>query len=298
MTNDFSLLFKKYSVPAIFSLIGILMIIMGLATDPVQGTTWFVSSLMVFVSGVITILHSSGSISKRLALMLGIGSGLASAVVLISTYFTITNQVKFNEDRDLSTAQTEQHLTDVRTAQKCFVDHHRTYAKTWEELEEFVKNGMVDELISEGTVPVRTLTIAEYKMLYKGNPLLDNNMKESEALKLSKMSNPAADLMDFRRDTIKVSVFKKFFSSRSYLETRAKLGLGKLDVKDLRYVPFTDRKGMFKMETKDSIPGGTGEPLLMVTGKYPMPTIVGAKPEAVSFGSLVIPGLSGTWEGR
>ena len=68
MVGNFSISLKKYSVPVLFFILGILLFYAGISGK--QNMTFMISAVMMFVAGVMSILYSSGSFKSILLYIL------------------------------------------------------------------------------------------------------------------------------------------------------------------------------------------------------------------------------------
>lgn len=294
MTGSLSLILKKYSVPALFTIIGLVMVILGIQSQ--QNAQYQIATIMMFCAGVLSFLYSSGNISSKVLTILGVVAGIASIVALGLSYKSVASTQAHIKKYEKTVLEAENNLRDIRTAQKAFAEKNGRYAKDWAELKDFILNGQVPFVVQEGVVPSRKITEQERNFLYGDNRAIDNNMSELEAYRLSKMPNPPADLMGFKRDTVMVSFSSTKFDSKSYKTGRQKAGLPPFDVDALPFIPNAGGR-KWKMETKDSVQiGDEFFPAIRVWGKLPIARIEGEEPEEMSFGKLTTNDTGGSWE--
>lgn len=295
MTNNFSILFKKYSVPVLLLILGITLLVVGISNK--QGSSFMLSSVLMFIAGGLSLLYSSGKMKTMFLVIFGVLAGLAGVVMLVISWGEVSSEMDTQARNKLTETTAKQNLEDIIYIQKEYQARNGVYAGTWDEMTDFVKNGKVDYVYSEGSVPGRKLERAESNYLYNDNRPLDNNMTEIEAHRLSKWKQGPryADFKGFRRDTVQVSLLQTKFQSRSYLEARQISGLGPFYPDSLRFIPFTKGKKEWKLQTKDSLDTGDGNkaPAILVEGTLPFVK------KKMSFGSLTSPNeLSGSWEDK
>lgn len=296
MTNNFSVLFKKYSVPVLLLILGITLLVIGVAKD--QGMLFKSSSVLMFVAGAMSLLYSSGKMKTILLVVFGVLAGIAGVVMLWFSWDEVSDEITVQNRNKLLQTTAKQNLQDVVFIQKKYQERNGVYAGTWDELIDFVKNGTVDYVNASGSVPPEKLIREEAKYIYgpNDNRPLDNNMTELEAWKLSKWTQgPRYNELfrNFKRDTLQQSILEAKFESPSYLDARRISGLGKFYPDSLRYIPMTKGKQEWKLETIDSLDLGDGNkaPAVKVSGTLPY-----IKKE-MFFGSLTTPNdLSGSWE--
>ena len=298
MTSQLSVLLKKYSIPVLLFIVGIIMLSVGLKNN--QDGMFMVSSIMMFAAGGISILYSSGKFKPAVAYAIGIVAGIAAIVVLYKSWDTVSSTEEYMSNYEKCKMLAKQNLEDVRYVQKAYAEQNGVYLSDWNALIDFVNNGKVPFVESQGAVPARKIDVDERKYLYNDNRAIDVDMTEEEAYRLSKWTegpNWQTDFVNFKRDTVMVSLLKMKFQSRSYKENREKMGFYPFVADSLPVIPFT--KTQWLMETKDSIKiNDVNYPALMVSGEIPFADVQGKNDdkEAMSFGSLTTNTLEGTWE--
>jgi hypothetical protein len=291
--SNISVILKKYSIPFLFFVVGISMVVIGVVTT--QNNLWFIASLMALAAGTLSIIYSGGFLKMIIGKVIGVVAGICAIIALYFASQTVNETVEEQKLIKETMLLVQQNLSDVRAAQKAYREKNGVFAHTWDELEEFMKNGLVPEVVVEGDVPARKLTMEENAFLYSKNKAIDNNMTEMDAYRLSKAATRFPEFANFKRDTVMVNFFERQFNNKSYLQRRDKAGFGKLYVDSLKFIPLTKGKEMFTMTALDSIPIGADMlPALEVKGTLPF-KLEGKKVE-ISFGSLTTADLSGSWE--
>lgn len=298
MTGQFSVLFKKYSVPIILLILALAMLIVGIKDQ--QGSTFMISSVMMFAASGISLLYSSGKFKPFLATIIGAVAGLIALFLFYQSYDSVVSTDTYNKNYNKCKLLAQQNLEDIRYVQKAYAEQNGVYISDWNSFTEFIRNGKVPFVDAQGVVPNRKITPEENNFLYPGNPPIDNNMTETEAFRLSKWiegPNWQVDFANFKRDTIMVSLYDTKFKSRSYRENREKLGFYEFNPDSLPIIPFTKKE--WKLETLDSIQVGDAKaPAMRVSGLIPFAEIQGKNDdtEEMYFGSLTTPDLDGSWE--
>jgi hypothetical protein len=297
MTSNFSVIAKKYAVPALFLIIGLAMFIFGMKEN--QDATFRFASIMMFVAGGLSVLYSTGQFKTTFIVIFGGLAGVAALATLWMSWDSVSATAKYNEDYKLCRGKSIQNLSDIRYAQKEYAEKFGVYAKDWKTLVDFVETGTVAYVDAKGVVPGRKITEIERDLLYTGKPVVDNNMTEMEAYRLSKLPSCPEDLLGFKRDTIQISLKLMKYSSKSYIEGRLKAGYGKFYSDSLPYIPFTGGREMWKLETKDSVLMGDQKvPTIQISGDIPFARVQtkGKAKEYMSLGKLTTNETSGTWE--
>lgn len=299
--DNIGVLIRKFSVPALFIIIGLGVLIFGFSSD--QNGFFKFSAGMMLAAGVLSALFSLGKLRPIVVIGTGVLFGVVAALLLFYSYKTVSTTLTYEKDRTLCMEMAKQNLTDIRFLQK--IHHEKTgkYINNWEDLVDFAKNGTMPQLISKGTVPSEKITSEERDYLYGDNRPIDNKMTEEEALRLSKWKEGPRyhELFEgFVRDTQQVRILTRKFRSKSYMENRIKNDLGSFDPEALPYIPFTDNKEKWDLKVKDSVTIGdlTGS-AIYVGGSIPFGPFEDSKYRiVVEFGSKTLSTLDteGSWE--
>lgn len=296
MTN-YGVLLKKFSLPVLFVIMGVGMLYFGFTSK--QNTIFNLSSLLLFVSAILSFLYSWGGLSRKIFVFTGVFSGVVSLVLLYLSYQSVKDTEVYNSNYKACKSLAISNLSDLRTIQMEYLKTYKKYASSPEELKEFLKIATTDSIATQGTVPSRKLTVAERDFLYNDNRPIDNNMNLNEAYRLSKSKNCPADLKDFKYDTLKTSLIgSKFMWNKSYKESRAKSGFYKFNVDSLFVVPFTGGKEKWKFEVATVKKGKDDVPVMRISGKIPFAEVQGKKNELLFVGKLDVPEATpvGSWE--
>ncbi|MFT6244943.1 MAG: hypothetical protein ACJA0U_002419 [Salibacteraceae bacterium] len=299
MIDNLSLFFKKYFVPTVFVVVGIVIIGLGIAKD--QGGIFMFSAVLMFGAGAISILYSLGKLKPLLVYIIGGVMGLIAVFTLYMSWDSVATTQQYNESSKKCQLKAKQNLTDISYIQKSYKEKNGVYLKNWESLIEYAKTGTVPEYVSEGVVPSVRLNVEERDYLYGDDRALDKNMTEEEAYRLSLWKQgPRYNqyFSNFVRDTNQVSLLKSKFETRSYREARIKEELGNFYVDSLPFIPYTNGKDIWKMEAKDSIffNDMTG-PSIFIYGTLPYAKEEGsARKIVMTLGKLTTFEHTGSWE--
>lgn len=303
MKGNVSVLVNKFAIPAVLLVLGLFMLIVGVKNG--QGAMFMLASVMMLLAGVLSILYSTGKLKGGISFGLGGITGVAALVTLFFAFRSCKDTQIHDENYSYCKSLAIQNLMDVREVQKIYKEQNGKYAANWDELESFLENGTVIYVKSTGTVPARSVTPEERDYLaqfglYKKGQAIDYNMTERDAYFLAKSTNPAIDLRGFERDTQNVSLLRtRFTENRAYGETREMSGFPKFSVDSLKFIPYTNAKDMWKLETMDSVKFGDAIiPTIKVSGSIPFSEIEGKddNKEEIYFGNLLTNSLAGSWE--
>ena len=298
--NQFSMLLKKYSIPLLFFIMGLIMLIVGVTKS--QGAMFMIASFMMFIAGGLSIMYSTGKFKTGFLYTIGIAAGIAGIFTVFMSWKSVHDTSTYNKNYVQCKSIAKQNLQDIRYIQKVYAEKNGTYMSNWDEFKEFTQTGTIPYVDARGVVPNRKIDDTENAFLYKNNPPIDNTMSDVEAYQLSKWTegpNWQRDFANFKRDTIQVSLLKTKFQNTSYKEGRKNAGFYPFSVDSLPVIPFTNGKKMWKLETKDSVQmGETKVPAILVSGKIPYAKIKGKDndTEVIFFGSLSSNSTDGSWE--
>lgn len=299
MTSNLSVILKKYSVPALFFIAGLIMLIIGITQN--QGLSFNLASVMMFIAGGLSIMFSTGSFKSSLVYIFGTAAGVAGLISLYMSYSSVEETNTYNKNYAFCKSLATQNLQDVRYIQKAYKEKTGKYLKTWDELIKFTNNGTVPYVVTLGDVPGRKLQPEENNYLYTGNPPIDNDMTELEAYRLSKWPEGPYfyQFKNFKRDTIERRIMELKFENKTYTRTREQLGFSKFSTDSLSYIPFTNGKEQWSIEVQDSVKAGDASfPTIRVEGNIPFANIQGknGNKELMYFGSTSLEELGGSWE--
>ena len=299
--QNIAILIKKYSGPFIFGLMGLVLLIVGFMKQ--QSIEFIFSAVVILGSAIISAFNVSGILSANMTKIIGFISLGMALVVLGFTYISISETVEHNNNYKACKGLSIRNLRDVQTAQKAYLSKNNVYAHDWNTLVTFIKEDSIAILDAEGSVPSRKITEKERDYLigfnlYKRGQAIDNKMTELEAYYLSKSPEIPAELIGFRRDTVNVSFIETTFSkNRSYVKERKDNGYGEFSAENLKYIPFTENKKTWQIDTASVVIGSDTVPTVRIEGILPMSEIKGAsRKESMFFGKLDNSDLSGSWE--
>jgi len=271
---------------------------MGLNSN--QDALFNMAAINLLIGGILAILFSAGILNKNIVLGIGIVCIIASVFFMWESYNSVKRSQKHQIDYDASEALMRYSLTQIRDVQRAYKSKKGNYAPDFAALKEFFVNDKIQKIEQLGSVPSRKLTVEERDALYDDKRALDQNMTEREAALLAALGNPAnaEDLSGFKRDTLQVFYKNEFLSSRSRKRDREQLGLGAFNIEDLKFIPMTDPKEEWTMETRKNVPYLKNDTIstIHVYGKEAVSRFEDGKRGEVGFGDLNTSSDKGTWE--
>ncbi len=294
MNSSFSVMIKKYAVPALFTLMGIGVLVVGFTTN--QDAMFNIAAVFLFVAALLSLMYSSGKFKTGLINILGVVAAFGAVATIYFSVKSVADTKRYNERYALSKLKAEQNLSDIRYIQERHADVYGKYAATWDAFLDYAKVATVDHVDAVGTVPVRKMTPEESRFVYNDNRPIDKSMTEKEAYILSKSPICPPDLKNFRRDTLKMNLVEVKFKNSAYIDSRRIRNLGPFSLDSLPYIPYGGGK-KWTLETKDSVTiADQTFPTIRVSGKLPYAEIQGTKPKEIWFGNLAADDTDGSWE--
>ena len=299
--QNFSVLLKKYSVPFLFSALGIVLIVVSLVTE--QPFEFILASIIILICSIFLFLTVSGSVSNKITNMIGGVSLVLAAYAFYTALSSVGSSIQHNNDYALMKGLAIRNLKDVQTAQKEYEKKYDVFAADWNTIINFIENDSIADIVRKGSVPNRKITEKERDYLipfglYKKGQAIDNKMTDLEAYYLSKSDICPPELMTFKRDTVMVSFIETTFTkNKGYLTEREQNNYGEFDAKKLRYIPFTNDKVEWNIDTVMKPSGTDTVCFFRLEGILPIPVNEGAKAdEIMALGSMLEFNLSGSWE--
>ena len=298
---NITMLLKKYSIPGLFSIVGIALIIVSFTGE--QPTEFTFASFIIFFTSILLFLSVSGKVSNKITNIIGVISFLLAGTTLFFAIDTVDATVEHQNSYKQMKALSIRNLKDVQTAQKDYKAKYKTYASNWEELIFFIENDSIPTIERKGSVPNRKITEVERDYLiqfglYKRNQAIDNKMTDLEAYYLSKSDICPPELITFKRDTINVSFIETMFTKNSgYITERKQNNFGKFNAQKLRFIPYTDYKKAWDMDTVMIASATDTSTHFRLEGILPFVENEGStEKELMTLGSLSDNNLSGSWE--
>lgn len=301
--QNLSLLLKKYSVPFLFSALGIVLIIVSLTSK--QPPEFVLAAAIILICSVFLFLSVSGKISNKITNIIGGSCLVIASYAFYSVVFTVSESIEHNNNYSLMKGLAIRNLKDLKKAQKEYNKKYNAYASNWNELIEFIVNDSVPRIDRKGSIPNRKITEVERDYLiqfglYKKGEAIDNKMSPKEAYFLSKSDICPDELRTFRMDTIMVSFIEtQYTKNYAYLTERKQNNYGDFNAKNLRYIPFTNNKSEWKLDTVMNVSATDTVCLFRIEGILPISENEGAKAnEIMCLGSIQNRDeqLTGSWE--
>lgn len=301
--QNISLLLKKYSVPFLFSVLGIVLIIVSLTSD--QPFEFVLAAIIILICSIFLFLSVSGKVSNMLTNIIGGACLVIASYAFYSVMSTVSVSIEHNNNYALMKGLAIRNLKDIKKAQKEYNKKYQSYASNWSELIAFIELDSVPRIERKGSIPNRKITEIERDYLiqfglYKKGDAIDNKMSPKEAYFLSKSDICPDELRTFKMDTIMVSFIEtQYTQNNAYLTERKQNNYGDFNAKNLRYIPFTNNKSEWNIDTVMHVSATDTMCIFRIEGVLPIPKNEGAKAkEIMCLGSINNRDeqLTGSWE--
>ena len=301
--QNISLLLKKYSVPFLFSVLGIVLIIVSLTSD--QPFEFVLAAIIILICSIFLFLSVSGKVSNMLTNIIGGACLVIASYAFYSVMSTVSVSIEHNNNYALMKGLAIRNLKDIKKAQKEYNKKYQSYASNWSELIAFIELDSVPRIERKGSIPNRKITEIERDYLiqfglYKKGDAIDNKMSPKEAYFLSKSDICPDELRTFKMDTIMVSFIEtQYTQNNAYLTERKQNNYGDFNAENLRYIPFTNNKSEWNIDTVMHVSATDTMCIFRIEGVLPIPKNEGAKAkEIMCLGSTNNRDeqLTGSWE--
>jgi uncharacterized membrane protein len=113
--NNLGLLVRKFSVPVLFTVIGLIVLIVGLANG--QDTMFLLAAAMILVAGVLSTLFSLGKLRPMIVMLLGGVFGIIAIILIVVSIYSVGNSVEYEDNRDMSLEIAKQNMREIRFLQ-------------------------------------------------------------------------------------------------------------------------------------------------------------------------------------
>jgi hypothetical protein len=238
---------------------------------PVKQSPLFLYGAIFFIVGsVIWFLYLFGVINTLIGYVIMFVMAGSSVYLLYRDYKTVNDDVQYLAEYKKMNDDIIARMNDIKEAEVAFKEYNKYFTNNMDSLIHFVKTGKKMSVPNIGSLPERRITPEERDYIYGDNRPIDKLMTEQEAHALAKSPNPPADLLNFKRDTIYLSVLDAIFYDEKFIERRSKLGDNLMDFHpdSLRYVPYTQT--MVQLDTNSVMKGEIRVPTLRILMVHPM----------------------------
>ncbi|MBK6952833.1 MAG: hypothetical protein IPH24_12495 [Crocinitomicaceae bacterium] len=238
---------------------------------PVKQSPLFLYGAIFFIVGsVIWFLYLFGVINTLIGYVIMFVMAGSSVYLLYRDFKTVNDDVQYLAEYKKMNDDIIARMNDIKEAEVAFKEYNKYFTNNMDSLIHFVKTGKKMSVPNIGSLPERRITPEERDYIYGDNRPIDKLMTEQEAHALAKSPNPPADLLNFKRDTIYLSVLDAIFYDDKFVERRSKLGDNLMDFHpdSLRFVPYTQTP--VQLDTNSVMKGEIRVPTLRILMVHPM----------------------------
>ena len=142
---------KKYILPGILALIGLVLVINGAATE--QNGAFMLGAFGVLIAGAVSLVSAIVQLSKMLRLVISIGLVLIVVGIAYADFMSIKVPIDFQNEKERRYVHVVQRLKDIRTAELAFKAKYQKYQGDIDSLVDFVKSDSILFVKAIGEVP-------------------------------------------------------------------------------------------------------------------------------------------------
>jgi LPXTG-motif cell wall-anchored protein len=288
LTNSFN----RYLVPALITLIGILILWYGITPDEKTGdkqNTWFMlGGFALTTTGLLSLLYIADIITKPINLILTFGvMPITIAVFGYYNYRSVKEDLEFTEKKEMIKTEVKQRLIDIRDAQVEFRLVYSRYAKDMNELKTFIRDGKAMNITKEGSIPdyIRDEWVDSLRAWdpekYKDRP---EKLTEAEGVRLGII----------KRDTTYEPVINKIFLNEKKASKRISRYGFSIDSLDI--APFTGGKKKIVFKTGTVNRNGADLPVFEAKWYLQNSRLNPDKFDTLKVGSMKEPTTNGNWD--
>jgi hypothetical protein len=283
--DDIFFQIKKYILPVVFLIIGIVLLKMAVVPQEVelnngtvltvdQSKLFLYAALIFIVVSIVWLLYLFNVIKSMVGYIIMAVMLIGSAVILYLDYATVQEEVKFNNMYAERDVEIKTRIMDIKAAQVAYKEVNGCYTNNMDHLIDFVKNGTKMDFYKAGSLPERKITPEERDYIYGDDRPIDKLMNEMEAKAIAvknggKVLDENGEWIEFIRDTNYVPVMSAIFNSERYKDNREKMG-GQIAFHpdSMKYIPFCGE--LTVMDTASILKGEITVPTLMISMTHPM----------------------------
>jgi hypothetical protein len=283
---------NKYVISALLFFAGFGFLAKYLSGDALesQPVAMLYASLAMVAVGVLAMPAVLERLNSTLYRALLAAATLASAALAYSVFYSVDEEIEFQETKKRVEATTIQRLKDIRAAQESHLAVYGTFAETFDSLLRFVQAPVVPVEFNMGSFHD---TLPEVKSMEEGYVLKRNDVAAvAEVLEMTEeglLDLISQDLSPYKvRDTLYTSFFAENFTR----EARAAQRLPFVSLDSLPFNPYTGER--FVMKTGAVEVGRVWQPTILVQDPTPFGRDK-VKKDTLRFGSMMEAHRDGNW---
>ena len=284
----------KYVITAILVVFGLFFLFKYLSGDEIetQPIEMLISALILVALGVLAAPDVLQHIGKK-ATVIVLFCGLAVTAYLgYSVYFSIDDEIAFQEKREKYEDLTKRRLIDIRSAQEAYEEANGKFTNNFDTLLEWIQKPAVAIPYSSGTFYTDSMPEDKY---YEMGYVLTLQEVDSVAIEMGYSPEDFSKLIEEDQTAYKVrdNIFTTFFAENFTPEKRAAKKLPPVDLDSLPFTPSSGKR--FIMRTSTANQGGVTKSTILVQDPTPFGREKVVK-DTLRFGNLKDPITDGNWK--
>lgn len=256
-----------------------------------QPVAMLFASIILIVVGILIappVMAKFSSTMSKVLLVVGLLAGIALAY---QVYYSIAEEIQFQEKKAAIEARTIQRLKDIRDAQEAFADYNGRYANSFDTLLSWIQEPVIPIPFKMGTFHD---SLPEVKA-YEEGFVIRRNEVDSIAQMLGKDEQAFLEDIDANRTAYKIvdTLYTSFYAENFAPEARQSKRLPQVSLDSLPYAPFKGERFVMKTDVVEK--GGVKQPTILVQDPTPFGREK-VKKDTLRFGSLTEPHTDGNWK--
>lgn len=283
---------NKYVITLILVVFGLMFLNKFLSGDELesQPEAMLWASVALIVVGLLAMPVVLERLNRMVYVGLGVVGSVAALYLAWAVFYSVDEEIQFQETKKEVQAVTIQRLKDIRDAQEAYHDVHGHYASSFDTLAAFVNEPVLPVKYSMGsfhdTLPETTSLEEGYVLRRDEVAAVAEELGVEEASLLDDIVN---DMSPYKvRDTLYTSFWAENFAP----EKRAEKRLPRVSLDSLWYNPLTGVK--FLIATDSVEVGGLVQSTVLVKDMTPFGRDK-VKKDTLQFGSLTEAHTDGNW---
>lgn len=274
----------KYIFPGIMIILGLILVISGNAYSQ---PTWFIyAGLAITITGVLSVVYALGWISRMIHYVLLLVLAGTCGVFGYTNFRTIKDPIDFQNEKIARYEVVKQRLSDIRDAELAFKKVYGRYTGGFDSLIHFVRTDSIMDVKAEGVIPdyisqemADSLGVDYFQLIEIGF------LTEWQCIQLARKDTS----FHFRRDTFYKPVETEIFLNEKAMEKRTH----PYYLDSLPYVPFTNGKAKFSLQSGFIDKNGGKAPVFMAIDTHPFDST-----DVYQIGSMDDVSTNGNWGGN
>ena len=283
----------KYVITIVLVAFGLIFLVKYLSGDELesQPITMLIASLSLILVGVLAAPAVLSKFSKSVSTILMAVGLLLGAYLAWQVFYSIDEEIEFQEKKAEINSGVIQRLKDIRSAQEAYKQYNGTFTNNFDSLLKWIQEPVIAIPFRMGTFHD---TLPEAKSTELGY-VIKNAHVDSVATELGITSAQLIAQIDANETVYKIldTNYTSFYAENFTPEARQSKKLPPVDLEALPYSPYKGEKFIIKTGTVDN--GGVERPTILVQDPTPFGREK-VKKDTLRFGSLTEAITDGNWK--